>query len=40
MFFSHAALEYGIRTAAMEGDWARWVIAELDKRAKVAAKKA
>jgi DNA-binding PadR family transcriptional regulator len=38
MFFSHAALEYGIRTAAMQGEWARWVIAELDKRAKVADK--
>jgi DNA-binding PadR family transcriptional regulator len=25
-FFSRAALEYGIRTAAMEAEWARWAI--------------
>jgi DNA-binding PadR family transcriptional regulator len=34
LFFGRAALEYGLRLGAMEGDWARWVIAELDKRRK------
>ena len=34
LFFGRAALEYGLRLGAMEGDWARWVIGELDKRRK------
>ena len=32
MFFGRAALEYGLRLGAMEAKWARWVIAELDRR--------
>jgi DNA-binding PadR family transcriptional regulator len=32
LFFGHAALEYGLRIAAMQGEWARWTIAQLDKR--------
>ena len=32
LFFGRAALEYGLRLGAMEGQWARWVIGELDKR--------
>ena len=32
LFYGRAALEYGLRRGAMEGDWARWVIGELDKR--------
>ena len=32
MFFSRAALEYGLRRHAMEADWARWVIDEIDRR--------
>jgi len=31
-FFARAALEYGLRVNAMQADWARWVIAELDLR--------
>ncbi|GFG53989.1 PadR family transcriptional regulator [Mycolicibacterium agri] len=31
-FFARAALEYGLRVNAMQADWARWVIAELDRR--------
>jgi DNA-binding PadR family transcriptional regulator len=34
LFFGRAALEYGLRLGAMEGDWARWVIDELDRRRK------
>ena len=34
LFFGRAALEYGLRLGAMEGDWARWVIGELNKRRK------
>ena len=34
LFFGRAALEYGLRLRAMEGDWARWAIDELDKRRK------
>ena len=30
-FFSRAALEYGLRNAAMEAEWARWLVAELDQ---------
>jgi DNA-binding PadR family transcriptional regulator len=33
-FFGRAALEYGLRKAAMEADWARWVLAELGRRNK------
>ena len=32
MFFGRAALEYGLRLGAMEAEWARWVIGELDRR--------
>jgi DNA-binding PadR family transcriptional regulator len=31
-FFGHAALEYGLRVAAMEGDWARSQVRALDER--------
>ncbi|TGD89664.1 PadR family transcriptional regulator [Mycolicibacterium sp. CH28] len=31
-FYGRAALEYGLRAEAMEADWARWLIAEIDKR--------
>ena len=34
LFFGRAALEYGLRLGAMEGQWARWVIDELDRRRK------
>jgi hypothetical protein len=36
LFFGRAALEYGLRLGAMEGQWARWVIGELDKRRKTS----
>lgn len=32
-FFSRAALEYGLRHAAMEADWARWLLAAIEQRA-------
>jgi DNA-binding PadR family transcriptional regulator len=32
LFFGGAALEYGLRANAMEADWARWVIGEIDRR--------
>ena len=31
-FFGRAALEYGLRNAVMEADWARWLIDEMDHR--------
>ena len=31
-FYARAALEYGLRSAAMEADWARWLSAEIDRR--------
>jgi DNA-binding PadR family transcriptional regulator len=31
-FFARAALEYGLRSAAMEADWARWLVREIDQR--------
>ena len=31
-FYARAALEFGLRVEAMEADWARWVIKEIDKR--------
>ena len=31
-FYGRAALEYGLRNAAMEADWARWLTEELDRR--------
>ncbi len=34
LFFGRAALENGLRRFAMEADWARWVIDELDRRDK------
>ncbi|CAN5509057.1 PadR family transcriptional regulator [soil metagenome] len=32
-FYARAALEYGVRNVAVEADWARWLIAEIDRRA-------
>ena len=32
-FYARAALEYGLRSAAMEADWARWLLNDLDARA-------
>ncbi len=32
-FYGRAALEYGLREAEMEIQWARWLVAELDKKA-------
>jgi DNA-binding PadR family transcriptional regulator len=29
-FYARAALEYGLRSAAMEADWARWLMAQID----------
>ena len=34
LFFGRAALEYGLRRYAMEAEWARWVVEELDRRRK------
>lgn len=31
LFYGRAALEYGLRANAMEAEWARWVIATVDK---------
>jgi DNA-binding PadR family transcriptional regulator len=31
-FFARAALEYGLRSAAMEADWARWLLTAIDER--------
>ena len=31
-FYGRAALEYGLRANAMEGDWARWVVKSIDAR--------
>jgi DNA-binding PadR family transcriptional regulator len=31
-FYGHAALEYGLRMNAMQAEWARWLIDEIDKR--------
>jgi DNA-binding PadR family transcriptional regulator len=31
-FYGRAALEFGLRVEAMEADWARWVIKEIDRR--------
>lgn len=31
-FYGRAALEYGLRVEAMEADWARWLITEIDRR--------
>ena len=31
-FFSRAALEYGLRREALDADWARWLIKEIDRR--------
>jgi len=31
-FYGYAALEHGLRTHAMEADWARWLLGEIDKR--------
>jgi DNA-binding PadR family transcriptional regulator len=31
LFYGRAALEYGLRANAMEAEWARWVVAAVDK---------
>lgn len=31
-FYGYAALEHGLRGYAMEADWARWLVKEIDKR--------
>ncbi len=31
-FYGRAALEFGLRAEAMEADWARWLIREIDKK--------
>ncbi len=31
-FYGRAALEYGLRAQAMEADWARWLVTEIDRR--------
>jgi len=31
-FYSRAALEYGLRNAAMESEWARWLVDAIDAR--------
>jgi DNA-binding PadR family transcriptional regulator len=31
-FYGLAALEYGLRTNAMEADWANWLVREIDRR--------
>ena len=31
-FYGRAALEYGLRRAAMEADWAKWLVKQIDKR--------
>ncbi|PWQ89300.1 PadR family transcriptional regulator, partial [Enterococcus faecium] len=31
-FYGRAALEYGLREAAMTAEWARWVAARIEKR--------
>ena len=33
-FYGGTALEYGLRRAQLEGDWARWVVSGIDERAK------
>ena len=33
-FYSRTALEYGLRRAAMEAEWARWLVKAIDKRTK------
>lgn len=33
VFYGRAALEYGLRMNAMEGEWANWLVNEIDKRA-------
>ncbi|MBI3212686.1 MAG: PadR family transcriptional regulator [Mycobacterium sp.] len=31
-FYSRAALEYGLRSAAMEAQWAQWLVSSIDQR--------
>jgi hypothetical protein len=31
-FYGRAALEFGLRIEAMEAEWARWVVKEIDRR--------
>lgn len=31
-FYARAALEYGLRSAALEAEWARWLLNEIDQR--------
>jgi DNA-binding PadR family transcriptional regulator len=33
-FYGNAALEYGLRFEAMQADWARWLVAEIENRIK------
>jgi DNA-binding PadR family transcriptional regulator len=33
-FYGGTALEFGLRRARLEGDWARWVVSGIDERAK------
>ena len=33
-FYGRTALEYGLRRAAMEAEWARWLVKGIDKRGK------
>ena len=39
-FYGRAALEYGLREAAMEAQWAHWLIAELDEKTAGTAREA
>jgi hypothetical protein len=32
LFFGRAALENGLRRYAMEAEWGRWVVEQLDRR--------
>jgi DNA-binding PadR family transcriptional regulator len=34
LFYGLAALEYGLRMNAMQADWAKWLVSEIDKRIK------
>jgi hypothetical protein len=34
LFYSRAALEYGLRMNAMQAEWANWLVKEIDKRAR------
>ena len=34
-FYGRAALEFGLRAEAMEADWARWLIREIDRKSEL-----